>query len=75
MSVRLDMVGALGAGEACEVRDDLQRLDRATAVYACTGCDAERLAAAMDCFLTDGDGSTAPRVTARDCLAQAGLLP
>ena len=47
----------------------------ATAVYARTGCDAGQLAAAMDCLLTEGDGSTSPRVTARDCLAQARLLP
>ena len=75
MSVWLDTVASLGAGETFEVTADLQRLDRATAVYARTGCDAGQLAAAMDCLLTEGDGSTSPRVTARDCLAQAGLLP
>ena len=75
MLVWLDTVASLGAGESFEVTADLQRLDRATAVYARTGCDTGQLAAAMDCLLTEGDGTTSPRVTARDCLATAGLLP
>ena len=75
MSVWLDMVGALGAGETFEVTADLQRLDRATAVYARTGCDAVPLAAAMDCLLTGAESAAAaPRAAARNCLAEAGLI-